>query len=72
MNDRMAASSSPGSADAYKSRILPLRQQVDVRNRWLKERLDNLLPELMKREGFRKNAVVRRSVLISLGECVRP
>jgi hypothetical protein len=30
------------------------------------------LPERMKREGFRKNAVVRRSILTSLGECVRP
>lgn len=52
MNDRMAALFSPGFADAYRPRILPLRKQVDVRNGWLKERLDTLLPELMKREGF--------------------
>jgi hypothetical protein len=26
---------------------------------------------LMEREGFRQNAVVRRSVIASLGECVR-
>ena len=30
------------------------------------------MKELMKREDFRKNAVVRRSILTSLGECVRP
>ena len=29
--------------------VLPLRQQAEVRDRWLKTRLDTLLPELMER-----------------------
>lgn len=37
---------------SYRSKILPLRAQMEVRNRWLKERLDTLIPELMAREGF--------------------
>jgi hypothetical protein len=60
MNDRMAASISIGSVDAYKSKLLPLRHQVGVRNRWLKERLDILLPELMKREGLDMWVVVAK------------
>jgi hypothetical protein len=40
------------SADAYRSKILPLRARVEVKNKWLRERLGALLPELMKREGF--------------------
>ncbi len=40
------------SADAYRDKILPLRQRADVRNNWLAERLDQALPELMRREGF--------------------
>src|SRR5438132_1048006 len=39
-------------AEAYRAKILPLRAQLEVRNRWLQERLDSLLPELMQREGF--------------------
>jgi hypothetical protein len=33
-------------------RLVPLRIQAEVRNHWLSERLDSLLPELMTREGF--------------------
>ena len=40
------------TADAYRSKILPLRAQMEVRNRWLRERLETVVPELMKREGF--------------------
>jgi hypothetical protein len=36
---------------SYRSKLLPLRAQMEVRNRWLKERLDSLLPELMERAG---------------------
>jgi Xaa-Pro aminopeptidase len=32
--------------------LLPLRAQADLRNAWLRERLDSLLPELMERAGF--------------------
>jgi len=39
-------------ADAFKNKILPLRDQTAVRNRWLRQRLDEVLPELMQREGF--------------------
>jgi hypothetical protein len=38
--------------NSYRSKLLPLRAQLEVRNRWLKERLDTLLPALMAREGF--------------------
>jgi hypothetical protein len=34
-------------------------------------RLPELHEALMQREGFERNAVVSRSVLASLGECVR-
>ncbi len=37
---------------AYRNKILPLRAQAEVRNRWLKQRLDEFLPALMVREGF--------------------
>ncbi len=40
------------SADAYRDKILPLRAQADVRNNWLRQRLDEALPEVMRREGL--------------------
>jgi Xaa-Pro aminopeptidase len=40
------------SVDELKPSILPLRQRAVVRNDWLKDRLENYLPELMRREGF--------------------
>ncbi|WP_026476404.1 M24 family metallopeptidase [Alkaliphilus transvaalensis] len=33
-------------------KILPLKEQYIIMETWLKERLDNLLPSLMKREGI--------------------
>lgn len=39
-------------ADAFRSKILPLRSRAEVGNGWLRQRLDNVLPEIMKREGF--------------------
>jgi len=39
-------------ADAFRDKILPLRERANVRNAWLKQRLDEVLPELMAREGF--------------------
>lgn len=44
--------SQPLPIDTYRNKILPLRAQAEVRNRWLKERLDTVIPELMQREGF--------------------
>lgn len=38
--------------DAFRQKILPLRDQVAVRNGWLKQRLEEILPALMAREGF--------------------
>jgi hypothetical protein len=35
-----------------RAKLLPLRAQADLRNAWLRERLDTLLPELMARENF--------------------
>jgi len=39
-------------AGDLRAKILPLRQRAEVRNRWLRERLESYLPDLMKREGF--------------------
>jgi len=36
---------------ALASKVLPLREQWEVRDRWLRERLDTLLPSLMVRTG---------------------
>src|SRR5262245_13504409 len=38
--------------DAYRNKILPLRDQAAVRNGWLRQRLDELLPLLMQRTGI--------------------
>jgi hypothetical protein len=35
-----------------RAKLLPLRAQAELRNAWLRERLDTLIPELMAREGF--------------------
>ncbi len=32
--------------------ILPLRKQAEIRNAWLSERLNTVLPEIMRREGL--------------------
>lgn len=39
-------------ADALRARILPLRSQADIRNGWLKQRLETVLPEILEREGI--------------------
>ncbi len=54
-----------------KGRILPLRQQAAVTNQWLKHRLEQILPELMKREELDLWVVIAREynedpVLLSL------
>jgi len=41
----------PGSND-FKDKILPLRARAEVRNKWLSQRLDEVLPDIMRREGF--------------------
>jgi hypothetical protein len=59
------------SPDAFKSKILPLRQRAEVRNQWLRQRLETVLPEIMRREGFEMWLVIAREynedpVLMSL------
>ena len=48
----MANSGLQMSANDYREKILPLRARATVRNTWLRQRLDEVLPELMQREGF--------------------
>ncbi len=43
---------SPICLEGYRDKILPLRARADVRNAWLKQRLDEVLPQLLEREGF--------------------
>ena len=37
---------------SFLNQILPLRRQAEVRDNWLKTRLETLLPELMRREDL--------------------
>jgi hypothetical protein len=48
------------NTENYRNKILPLRARAEVRNRWLKERLETVLPEIMKREGFDMWLVIAR------------
>jgi len=54
--------------------ILPCNVGYHIEHHWYPSvpfyRLPDLHRELMAREGFRRHAVVRRSILASLGECV--
>ncbi len=52
--------SGEGYADAYRGKILPLRLRAEVRNGWLKQRLEAVLPEVMRREGLDMWIVVAR------------
>lgn len=47
-------------ADQMRAEILPLRARADLRNTWLRERLQRVLPELMAREGFDMWLVIAR------------
>lgn len=38
--------------ETLRERVLPLRGRAEVRNGWLRQRLETVLPELMAREGF--------------------
>jgi Xaa-Pro aminopeptidase len=49
-----------GFADAYQDKILPMRARAAVRNQWLAQRLDNILPEIMVREGIDMWIVIAR------------
>lgn len=41
-------------------KTLPLRKQATITDNWLKERLDSILPKIMKREGFDMWIVISR------------
>jgi hypothetical protein len=58
-------------ASNWQDKILPLRQQADITNGWLKKRLSTILPEIMRREGMDMWLVIAREynedpVLLSL------
>ena len=46
--------------ETLRERVLPLRGRAEVRNGWLRQRLETVLPELMAREGFDLWLVVAR------------
>jgi peptidase M24-like protein len=46
--------------DAYRDSILPLRARAEVQNRWLRQRLDEVLPQLMRREQLDMWIVIAR------------
>jgi fatty acid desaturase len=56
--------------------ILPCNVGYHLEHHWYPSvpfyRLPELHQQLMAREGFRRHAVVRRSILTSLGECIEP
>lgn len=45
---------------AYRPKLLPLRQQQETTNRWLNERLKTLIPHLMQRENVDMWLVIAR------------
>lgn len=52
MTDMEAADSRTAFLTNLRARVLPLRARAVVRNDWLTQRLDTILPALMAREGF--------------------
>ncbi|MGI8689377.1 MAG: M24 family metallopeptidase, partial [Thermomicrobiales bacterium] len=52
MTDIEATDSRTAFLTSLRERVLPLRARAVVRNDWLTQRLDTILPALMAREGF--------------------
>lgn len=46
--------------DNYRHRLLPLRQQLEVQNGWLRERLDTVIPAIMAREKMDMWVIIAR------------
>ncbi|RMG75665.1 MAG: M24 family metallopeptidase [Chloroflexi bacterium] len=44
----------------YQHKILPLKAQAEIRNTWLKKRLDTIIPEVMHRENLDMWLVIAR------------
>ncbi len=40
------------SVDSWKERLLPYRKQIEIRDKWLRERLDTVLPKVMQESGI--------------------
>ncbi len=60
MMEKRSQDISMANSSDYREKILPLRQQAEVINGWLKKRLEVLLPRLMEREKFDMWIVVGR------------
>lgn len=45
---------------SYKDKVLPMRQQAAIKNAWLTQRLDTVIPEIMAREGLDLWLVIAR------------
>ncbi len=52
MLDRVREARQQKFVATLRTRLLPLRKQAEVRNAWLAQRLDTIMPELLAREGF--------------------
>ncbi len=50
----------PISPYDYKNKILTLRQQAEIKNKWLKKRLETILPKLMQREEISMWIIIAR------------
>lgn len=50
----------PYPLESYRKKLLPLRQQLSVRNDWLRQRLDTVLPHIMAREEFDMWIIIAR------------
>ena len=54
------SSGSTLGADAFRNKILPVRARAEVRNEWLKQRLVEVLSEIMRRENLDMWIVIAR------------
>jgi hypothetical protein len=54
------SSASSDFLNSLRADILPLRERAEVRNQWLRTRLETVLPELMAREGVDMWLVIAR------------
>ena len=53
----------PARADPITAQVLPLRERAKVEDRWLRHRLDTLVPRLMREHGFDMWVMVAREYL---------
>ncbi|HUV54466.1 MAG TPA: hypothetical protein VMW03_04605, partial [Candidatus Krumholzibacteriaceae bacterium] len=60
MDDQLFPPYNNPGADAYRQKIMPLRQRMEVYNGWLMRRLETLLPRLMDECGVEMWLVIAR------------